>query len=69
MAKHRRRFKAHRRHYGDGPSGLTFGRVVGAVVLGEIVFGFVQAFLPVTPQALMPMQGLRRIGPNFEGRR
>lgn len=61
MAKYRR--VKHRRHFRDGPSGLTFGKVVAAVVVGEIVFSFVATFLPVTPQALMPMQGLRRIGP------
>jgi len=54
MARHRKHKR--RRHYGDGPASrdLSFGQVVGAVVIGTVAAQWVMSILPVTPGAMLP---------------
>lgn len=64
MAKRHRRLHHRRKRYGDGPSsGMTFGKVVLAVMAGSLAYDWATAILPISPSqpALgpSPYQGLR----------
>ncbi|MHB8734273.1 MAG: hypothetical protein ACYC6M_03115 [Terriglobales bacterium] len=70
MAKHRKTRRI-RRHYGDGPSGLSFGKLVLAVAVGQVAYNWLSALLPapllgptsaLSPYATPPYNGYLRRG-------